>query len=168
MFKKIIAVFSLLLLVSCSGTALSTEEVSMAYQQGFTCKATAVYAEDETEMKIEKNGLSIKLNVLSPAELSGLSIEISGGKLTADFEGMNTELDVNGLPSAGPLKLFCNLIETLSLPDEFSVTQRGSEVTALGKDFSAGLDPESLGLLKAEFPNEGVEFIFSEWAFSEE
>ncbi len=168
MFKKIIVVLSLLLLVSCSAPALSTEEISTAYQQGFTCIVTAVYGGDETAMEVSKNGANIRFCLVSPEELAGLNMEISGGKMSASFEGMGAELDFDALPESGPLKLFCLIVETLSLPDEFSLGQSGKDIIVIGRNFSAKLDPNGLGLLSAEFPNEETEFTFSEWAFSEQ
>ncbi len=168
MFKKIIVLLSLLLLTSCSAPTLSTESVSAAYQKNFTCKMTAAYAGDETAADVERNGLSITFDVTSPEELAGLSMETADGKIKVSFEGLETELNFSELPESGPLKLFCGLVETLSLPDEFSLSQNGNELIILGKNFSARLDPESLGLLSAEFPEEETEFIFTDWAFSDQ
>lgn len=168
MFKKVFLIFFALTLVGCSAGTVGTEEVSAEYQRDFSCKVEAAYGGDETEMECERSGASLSFKVTSPKELAGLEIEIEGDKMTAEFEEMKTEINFAALPKGGALRLFKRLVETLALPDEYEVRQRGGEIIAVGKDFSASLDRGSFGLLSARFPEENTEFTFSDWAFSEE
>lgn len=166
MLKKIIALTLTLLLTSCSTQGVSTEDVSLAFQNDFSCSAKVLYSGDETEFEIEKKGLSISFNIVSPAEMAGLCLTAEEGELSLVFEGAEVKLDLEKIPAKSPMKLFCSLLEILSLPDEFTAVKNGGEIKITGKNFSASLDPENLGLLSAKFPAEDVEFSFSEWAFS--
>lgn len=168
MLKKIFTVIAVLMLTSCSAGTVSTEEVSAAYQSDFSCGLVISCGEDETEMKCTKNGLSIMLSTISPEDMAGLDMEISDGRLKLSFEGMETEFDFENLPENGPVGLFCRLLDTLALPDEFEVSRNGKKITLVGKGFSAELDGENFGLLSARFPEENTEFTFSDWEFSGE
>ncbi|MGN0629572.1 MAG: hypothetical protein ACI4IW_08100 [Oscillospiraceae bacterium] len=168
MLKKVFAVIAVLMLTSCSAGTVSTEEVSATYQKDFSCGLVISCGEEKTEMECTKNALSITLSTVSPEEMSGLDMEISGGRLKLRFEGMDTEFDFEKLPEDGPVRLFCRLLDTLALPDEFEVSRNGKKITLIGKGFSAELDGENFGLLSARFPEENTEFTFSDWEFSGE
>lgn len=168
MLKKVFLILLTLALVGCSAGTVSTEEVSAEFQRDFSCKVAAACGGDETEMECERSGGSLSFKITSPEELAGLEIEIEGDKMTAEFEEMKTEINFSALPKGGALRLFKRLVETLALPDEYEVSQRGGEIIAVGKDFSASLEPGSFGLLSARFPDENTEFTFSDWAFFEE
>ena len=166
--KKFIMLAAFVLLFSgCSNSLKVTpQEVADAYEKDFSASVKAVFGERETEMSVSKNGMSISIIVNSPAELSGMGIEISDEHAKIGYKGMEQEIEKDSLPEGTPFLLLEELFEELSDPEEFTLSTENENIVANSEDFSAILSSEDFSLISAEFPFYETEFVFSEFEFS--
>lgn len=167
--KKIILALALCLLFSgCSENGLPPpEEVSEAFEGGFSASVLMVSGENRVEAELLKNSMSISLSVVSPKELSGMGIEISDEHARITYEGMEQAIKTESLPEGTPFLLLEELFEELSDPEEFTLGREGDYISARGEDFSAILSLDDFSLISAKFPLYNAEFTFSEWVFSD-
>ena len=116
--RKIIFVFAFIFLISgCSNVSNVTPgEVAGVYNGDFTAEARAVFGDNEAEMLITKNGMSISISVTSPAELEGMGIEISDEHAKISYEGMGQEIKTDSLPEGTLFLLLEKLFDELSDP----------------------------------------------------
>ncbi len=156
-----------LLFSGCSnGVSATPQEVAKVYDRDFSAKVLAVFGENETEMEISKNGMSISILVNSPAELAGMGIEIFDEHAKVTYNGMEQEIDKEKLPERTPFLLLEELFDELSDPEEFSLSTENENVIAKGENFSAVLSPEDFSVISAEFPFSNTKFTFSNWTFT--
>ena len=156
--KKFIMLAAFVLLFSgCSNSLKVTpQEVADAYGKDFSASVKAVFGERETEMSVSKNGMSISIIVNSPAELSGMGIEISDEHAKIGYKGMEQEIEKDSLPEGTPFLLLEELFEELSDPEEFTLSTENENIVANSEDFS---------LISAEFPFFETKFTFSNFEF---
>ena len=168
--KKLFFVFVLilsLLLNGCSNSALpSAEDVANAYKNDFSAAAKVSFDDNEAEMKIEKNPMSISISLVFPAEISGMGIVLSDEHAKINYEGMEQTIKTESLPEGTPFLLLAELFEELSDPEDFVLSTENSNIVAKGDDFSAVLSPEDFSLISAEFPEYKTRFAFSDFNFS--
>ena len=165
--KKIILVLVLIFSIcGCSNeTEVTLQEVAESFKQNFSTEALAAFGENEAEMSITKNGMSISIIVSSPAELEGMGIEISNEHAKVTYEGMEQEISKDSLPEGTPFLLLEELFEKLSEPDKFTLSTENGNLVAKGDDFTAVLSPENFSIISAEFPRFSAKFTFSDWFF---
>ena len=165
--RKIIFLFSFLLLFSgCSNSvSVTPQEVAEKYKQDFSSSVIAVFGDNRTEMEASKNGMSISVSVNSPAELSGMGIEIFDEHAKIIYEGMEQEIKKDSLPEGTPFLLLEELFEELSDPEEFTLSTESENIVADFGDFSAVLSAEDFSLISAEFPFFETKFTFSNFEF---
>ena len=165
--KKFIMLAAIVLLFSgCSNSLKVTpQDVAGAYGNVFSASVKAVFGERETEMSVSKNGMSISITVNSPAELSGMGIEISDEHAKIGYKGMEQEIEKNSLPEGTPFLLLEELFEELSDPEKFTLSTENEKLIASFEDFSAVLSPEDFSLISAKFPLFETEFTFSDFVF---
>ena len=165
--RKIIFVFAFVLLLSgCSNVSNVTPgEVAGVYNGDFTAEARVVFGDNEAEMLITKNGMSISISVTSPAELEGMGIEIFDEHAKISYEGMEQEIKTDSLPEGTPFLLLEKLFYELSDPEDFTLSTENGNLTAKGEDFSAVLSAEDFSVISAKFPDFETEFAFSEFEF---
>ncbi len=165
--RKIIFVFVFILLLSgCSNASKTTpQEVAEAYNRDFTAAARIVFGDNEAEISIAKNGMSINISVTSPAELEGMGIEISGEHAKISYDGMEQEIKTDSLPEGTPFLLLEKLFDELSDPEDFTLSTENENLTAKGEGFSAVLSAEDFSVISAKFPAFETEFTFSEFGF---
>lgn len=165
--RKIILPFVFLFLFSgCSNSvSVTPQEVAEKYKQDFSSSVIAVFGDNRAEMKASKNGMSISISVNSPAELSGMGIEIFDEHAKIIYEGMEQEIKKDSLPEGTPFLLLEELFDELSDPDEFTLSTENENIIAKGEGFSAVLAPEDFSLISAKFPLFETEFTFSDFVF---
>jgi hypothetical protein len=165
--RKIIFVFAFIFsLFGCSNVSNVTPgEVAEVYNGDFTAEARVVFGDNEVEMLITKNGMSISISVTSPAELEGMGIEISDEHAKISYEGMEQEIKTDFLPEGTPFLLLEKLFDELSDPEDFTLSTENGNLTAKGEDFSAVLSAEDFSVISAKFPAFETEFAFSEFEF---
>ena len=165
--KKFIMLAAIVLLFSgCSNSLKVTpQDVANAYGKDFSASVKAVFGERETEMSVSKNGMSISITVNSPAELSGMGIEISDEHAKIGYKGMEQEIEKDYLPEGTPFLLLEELFEELSDPEEFTLSTESENIVADFGDFSAVLSAEDFSLISAEFPFFETKFTFSNFEF---
>lgn len=166
MKKLVFAAVIALLFCGCSNTAeITPQEIAEVYKQDFSAKALAVFGENETEMSIVKNGMSISIIANSPAELEGMGIEIFDEHAVVTYDGMEQEIRKDSLPEGTPFLLLEELFDELSEADEFTLSTENENLVAKNDDFTAVLSAEDFSLISAEFPRHDTKFTFSEWVF---
>ena len=165
--RKIIFLFSVLLLLSgCSNSvSVTPQEVAEKYKQDISASVAAVFGENEAELDIVKNGMSISISANSPAELAGMGIEIFDEHAKISYNGMEQEIKKDSLPEGTPFLLLEELFEELSDPEEFVLSTENGKITAEGENFSAVFSPEDLILVEAKFPAFETKFTFSDFEF---
>ena len=165
--RKIILSFVFLFLLSgCSNSvSVTPQEVAERYEQDFSSSVLAVFGDNRAEMEASKNGMSISIFANSPAELSGMGIEIFDEHAKITYNGMEEEIKKDSLPEGTPFLLLEELFEELSDPEEFTLSTENENVIAKGKNFSAVLSPEDFSLISAKFPIFETEFTFSDFVF---
>ena len=165
--KKII--FSMMIVFvfcGCSkSVSVTPQEVAEKYKQDFSSSVIAVFGDNRAEMEASKNGMSISVSVNSPAELSGMGIEIFDEHAKIIYEGMEQEIKKDSLPEGTPFLLLEELFDELSEPDEFTLSTENENIIAKGEGFSAVLSPENFSLVSAKFPLFETEFTFSDFVF---
>lgn len=167
MKKIILGAILLLLLCGCSkASSVTPQEVSEEYKKDFSVSAKAAFDNSESEMKISKNGMSISISVESPAELSGMGIEIFDEHAEVSYNGAKQEIKKESLPEGTAFLLLEELFDELSDPEGFSLSTDGERIIAENGDFSAVISSEDFSLISAEFPFYETEFVFSEFEFS--
>lgn len=165
--KKIILLLVIIfVLCGCSNSvSVTPQEVAEKYKQNFSSSVIAVFGDNQTEMEVLKNGMSISVSVNSPAELSGMGIEIFDEHAKIIYEGMEQEIKKDSLPEGTPFLLLEELFDELSDPDEFTLSTENENIIAKGEGFSAVLSPEDFSLVSAKFPLFETEFTFSDFVF---
>ena len=165
--RKIILYFALLFLISgCSNQSLpGSEEIAKSFEGDFSSSVKAAFGDSEAEMDILKNGMSISVFVDSPAELSGMGIEISDEHAKVIYNGMEQEIKKDSLPEGTPFLLLEELFDELSDPEEFVLSTGNGNIVAKTEDFSAVLSAEDFSLISAEFPFYKTKFTFSNFRF---
>ena len=165
--KKFIVLAAIVLMFSgCSNSLKVTpQDVADTYGKDFSASVKAVFGEWETEMSVSKNGMSISITVNSPAELSGMGIEISDEHAKIGYKGLEQEIEKNSLPEGTPFLLLEELFEELSDPEEFTLSTESENIVADFGDFSAVLSAEDFSLISAEFPFFETKFTFSNFEF---
>lgn len=166
--RKIIFVFAFFLLFSgCSNVSKVTpQEVAGVYNGDFTAAARVVFGDNEAEITVAKNGMSISIFVTSPAELEGMGIEIFDEHAKISYDGMEQEIKTDSLPEGTPFLLLEKLFDELSDPEDFGLSTENGNLAAKGEDFSAVLSAEDFSVISAKFPLFETEFAFSEFEFS--
>lgn len=166
MKKFILSMVLITLFTACSNSVTVTStEVADVYKKDFSVKVLAVFGENETEMTVTKNGMSIGILLNSPDELSGMGIEISDEHAKITYDGMEQEIEINSLPNGTPFLLLKELFEEISNPDEFVLSTENNCLTARGENFSVIISEDELLMTSAEFPTFETKFTFSEWNF---
>ena len=165
--RKIILSFVFLFLFSgCSiSVSVTPQEVAKRYEQDFSSSVIAVFGDNRAEMEASKNGMSISISVNSPAELSGMGIEIFDEHAKITYNGMEEEIKKDSLPEGTPFLLLEELFDELSEPDEFTLSTENENIIAKGEGFSAVLSPQNFSLVSAKFPLFDTEFTFSDFVF---
>ena len=165
--KKIIMLTAfVLLLYGCSKSPSATpQEVAKAYEQDFSASAMIVFGDNKAEFDVLKNGMSISISLNSPAELSGMGIEIFDEHAKITYNGMKQEIRKDSLPEGTPFLLLEELFEELSEPEDFSLSTENENLAADFGDFSAVLSAEDFSLINAEFPFYETKFTFSNFEF---
>ena len=165
--KKLVFVFAFLILFSgCSKTnSVTSSEVAEVYKNGFSASVLAEFGENKAEIKAAKNGMSISLTLVSPAELSGMELEITDEHVKVIYEGMEQTLKKDTLPKGTPFLLLEELFEELSDPEDFTLSTENEKLFAKGEGFSAVLNKEDFSLISAEFLAFGTKFTFSDFKF---
>ncbi len=165
--KKFISVLIILgLLCGCSNSvSVAPQQVANVYKNGFTAKATAVFGESKTEMSITKNPTSISILLNSPAELSGMGIELFDEHAVISYEGMTQEIKTENLPDGTAFLLLEELFEELSDPEDFTLSTEADRIIAKNEDFTAVLNEENFAPISAKFSEYATEFTFSEFEF---
>ncbi|MBR3962194.1 MAG: hypothetical protein IKK14_01565 [Oscillospiraceae bacterium] len=165
--KRIIMLTAFVLLLSgCSNSPAATpQEVAKAYEKDFSASAMIVFGDNKAEFDVLKNGMSISISLNSPAELSGMGIEIFDEHAKITYNGMEQEIRKNSLPEGTPFLLLEELFEELSDPEDFSLSTENENLTADFGDFSAVLSAEDFSLIGAEFPFYETKFTFSNFEF---
>ena len=166
--RKIIFVFAFFFLLSgCSNVSKVTpQEVAGVYNGDFTAAARVVFGDNEAEITVAKNGMSISIFVTSPAELEGMGIEIFDEHAKISYDGMEQEIKTDSLPEGTPFLLLEKLFDELSDPEDFGLSTENGNLAAKGEDFSAVLSAEDFSVISAKFPLFETEFAFSEFEFS--
>ena len=166
--KKIIILTAMVLMFSgCSNSVQVTpEEVAKAYNQDFSAASTIVFGDNKTEFDASKNGMSINIIVKSPAELSGMGIEIFDEHAKIGYKGMEQEIEKDSLPEGTPFLLLEELFDELSDPEEFTLSTENENLVANFGDFSAVLSAEDFSLISADFPFYETKFTFSNFEFA--
>ena len=166
MKKIILAAVLILSLCGCSKAVSAVPaDVAETYKKDFSGKVLAVFGENEAEMSITKNGMSISFIANSPAELEGMGIEISDEHAKVSYQGMEQEIRKDSLPEGTPFLLLEELFDELSEPDEFNLSTEEGNIVAENSDFRAVLSAEDFSPISAEFPEYNTKFTFSEWVF---
>ena len=166
MKKIILSMMIVFVLCGCSkSVSVTPQEVAEKYKQDFSSSVIAVFGDNWTEMEASKNGMSISISVNSPAELSGMGIEIFDEHAKIIYEGMEQEIRKDSLPEGTPFLLLEELFEELSEPEDFSLSTENENLAADFGDFSAVLSSEDLSLISAEFPFYETKFTFSNFEF---
>ena len=165
--RKIILSFVFLFLFSgCSNSVSATpQEVAKRYEQDFSSSVLAIFGDNRAEMEVLKNGMSISISANSPAELSGMGIEIFDEHAKITYNGMEEEIKKDSLPEGTPFLLLEELFEELSDPEEFTLSTENEKLISAGENFSAVLSPEDFSLISAKFPLFETEFTFSDFVF---
>ena len=165
--KRIIVLTAFVLLLSaCSNSQAATpQEVAKAYEQDFSASAMIVFGDNKAEFDVLKNGMSISISLNSPAELSGMGIEIFDEHAKITYNGMEQEIRKDSLPEGTPFLLLEELFEELSEPEDFSLSTENENLAADFGDFSAVLSAEDFSLISAEFPLYETKFTFSNFEF---
>ena len=167
--KKLIVFAALVFAFSgCSNSvSVSPEEVSKTYEKDFLASAKAVFGENEAEIAVLKNGMSISFSVGSPNELSGMGIEISDEHAKISYDGMEQEIKKDSLPEGTPFLLLEELFDELSDPEDFILSTENENLLADFGDFSAVLSAEDFSLISANFPAFETKFTFSNFQFKQ-
>ncbi len=165
--KKIIMLAAFVLMFSgCSNSPAATpQEVAKAYEQDFFALATIVFGDNKAEFDFEKNGMSISISLNSPAELSGMGIEIFDEHAKISYNGMEQEIRKDSLPEGTPFLLLEELFDELSDPEDFVLSTENENLVAKSDDFSAVLSAEDFSLISADFPTYETKFTFSNFEF---
>ena len=165
--RKIVFLFAFLFLFSgCSNVAeVTPQETAKAYEQDFTSAARVVFGDNEAEITITKNGMSISVFVISPAELEGMGIEISDEHARISYDGMEQEIRTDSLPEGTPFLLLEKLFDELSNPEDFVLSTENENLIADFGDFFAVLSAEDFSVISAEFPLFETKFTFSDFEF---
>ena len=165
--KKIILSFALLAMFSgCSNSfSVTPQEVAKEYEKVFFASVLVDFGKNRTEMEMLKNSMSISISVDSPAELSGMGIEISDEHAKISYNGMEQEIEKDSLPERTPFLLLEELFEELSDPEDFVLSTENGNLIAKGEDFSAVLSSEDFSVISAEFPFYETKFTFSNFEF---
>jgi hypothetical protein len=165
--KKFIILTAIVLMFSgCSNPVQATPaEVAKVYEQDFSAASKIVFGDNKTEFDVSKNGMSISIIVNSPAELSGMGIEIFDEHAKISYNGMEQEIKKDSLPEETTFLLLEELFEELSDPEEFILSTENGKITAEGENFSAVFSPEDLILVEAKFPDLETKFTFSDFEF---
>ena len=152
--KKIILSFVLMAMFSgCSNSfSVTPQEVAKVYEKDFSASVLVDFGKNRTEMEMLKNSMSISISVDSPAELSGMGIEISDEHAKISYNGMEQEIEKDSLPERTPFLLLEELFEELSDPEDFVLSTENGNLIAKGEDFSAVLSSEDFSVISAEFP----------------
>lgn len=154
-------------LSACSNAqAPAPQDVAKAYGGDFSTAAKVNFGENEAEMQITKNPMSISILLDFPAEVSGMSIELFDEHAKITYEGMEQNIKTDSLPEGTPFLLIRELFEELADPDDFTLSTENDLLKAQGDDFSAVLSPEDFSLISAEFPEYRTSFAFSGFEFS--
>lgn len=166
--KKLIVLMALVFVLSgCSNSlSASPEEIAKAYENDFSVSVKANFGENESEMSVFKNGMSISFLANSPNELSGMGIEIFDEHAKISYNGMEQEINKDSLPEGAPFLLLEELFEELSNPEDFVLSTENGNLIAKSEDFSAALSAEDFSLISAEFPLFETKFTFSNFEFS--
>ncbi|MBQ8789519.1 MAG: hypothetical protein IJZ58_08430 [Oscillospiraceae bacterium] len=166
MKKIILSMMIVFVFCGCSkSVSVTPQEVAEKYKQDFSSSVIAVFGDNRAEMEASKNGMSISVSVNSPAELSGMGIEIFDEHAKIIYEGMEQEIKKDSLPEGTPFLLLEELFDELSEPDEFTLSTENENIIAKGEGFSAVLSPENFSLVSAKFPLFETEFTFSDFVF---
>ena len=165
--KRIIMLTAFVLLLSgCSNSPAATpQEIAKAYEKDFSASAMIVFGDNKAEFDVLKNGMSISISLNSPAELSGMGIEIFDEHAKITYNGMEQEIRKDSLPEGTPFLLLEELFEELSDPDDFSLSTENENLAADFGDFSAVLSAEDFSLISADFPFYETKFTFSNFEF---
>ena len=165
--KKIILSFVLMAMFSgCSNSfSVTPQEVAKEYEKDFSASVLVDFGKNRTEMEMMKNSMSISISVDSPAELSGMGIEISDEHAKISYNGMEQEIEKDSLPERTPFLLLEELFEELSAPEDFVLSTENENLIAKGEDFSAVLSSEDFSVISAEFPFYETKFTFSNFEF---
>lgn len=167
--KKLVFAFVLIMLfTSCSKNILSAKEVSAAAERSFSSAANILAGGYNYGVNITKNGAAITFSVTDPAELSGLELCCDGEKLRVGYKGAAEEFTEGFLPESAPISLFCEMLSTLLLTEDFSLSTEGELTKAEGKNFILKLRTENAEFVSAHFPEYETEISFSEFVFSAE
>lgn len=165
--KKLIAIIAFVLMFSaCSNSlAAAPQEVAKAYEKDFSASAIIAFGDNKAEFDVLKNGMSISISLNSPAELSGMGIEIFDEHAKITYNGMEQEIRKDSLPEGTPFLLLEELFEELSEPEDFSLSTENENLAADFGDFSAVLSAEDFSLISADFPFYETKFTFSNFEF---
>ena len=125
----------------------------------------AAFGENEAEITVLKNGMSISFSVYSPNELSGMGIEIFDEHAKISYNGMEQEIKKDSLPEGTPFLLLEELFDGLSDPEDFILSTENENLLADFGDFSAVLSAEDFSLISANFPAFETKFTFSDFEF---
>ena len=167
--KKLIVFMALAFAFSgCSNSvSASPEEIAKAYENDFSASVKANFGENESEMSVIKNSMSISFSVNYPKELSGMEIEIFDEHANISYNGMEQEIKKDSLPERTPFLLLEELFKELSNPEDFVLSTENGNLIARSEDFSAALSAEDFSLISAEFPLFETKFTFSDFEFSQ-
>lgn len=164
--KRAVFILVLIFLFCGCGKAIkpSANDVAKVYSKDFS----AVAEKKNMVMDISKNGTSISFTAKYPKEVEGLCVLLSDEHAKVEFEGMTQEINTESLPEKAPFLLLDELFESLSNPEDFSLSTENDKIIAANDDFTAVLSEEDYSVITAVFPQYDAEFTFSEWNFLSE
>ena len=167
--KKFVLTLAFLILFSgCSNSvSASPQEVAKAYEGDFSSLGTIVFGDNRAEFGVSKNGMSISISLSSPAELSGMGIEIFDEHAKITYNGMEQEIRKDSLPEGTPFLLLEELFDELSDPEDFILSTENENLLADFGDFSAVLSAEDFSPISANFPAFETKFTFSNFEFKQ-
>ena len=159
------AVLFLVLILSLSGCDKNfvpgKDDIARVYSGDFFALAET----ENTGIEISKNGMSISFIAKYPEEIEGLSVVLFDEHAKVEFEGMTQEIKSENLPQKAPFLLIDELLDSLSDPEDFSLSTENGKIIASGEDFSAVLSEEDFSVVTVVFPRYDEKIIFSEWIF---
>ncbi len=166
--RKFILMLAFLLLFSgCSNPLpVTPQEIAKIYEQDFLASVLVNFGENEAELDVSKNGMSISIFVNYPEELSGMGIEIGDEHAKISYNGMEQEIRKDSLPEGTPFLLLEELFEEISDPEDFVLSTENGKIAVKGESFSAVLSEEDYSLISAEFPFFDIKFTFSNFEFA--
>lgn len=143
------------------------QEVEKAFEKDFFASVTAGYGGGKTKMEINKNGMSISVDVLSPSDLKGLFVEISGEHAKVKYENIEQTIETEELPEEAPFLLLEELFDDLSDSEDFVLSNENGRLFAKNPDFTVELSADDYSVISAVFPEYEVRFDFSKFVFFE-